>query len=89
MQSKRVWARALGVEDGVVIERIQVDEDAREIVVGCHLRNGGRRRCGRCNKSSPGYDLGEGRRRWRALDAGTMRVFIEADSPRVRCAEHG
>ena len=36
-----------------------------------------------------GYDAGEGRRRWRALDAGTMRVFIEAEAPRVRCAEHG
>jgi transposase len=23
------------------------------------------------------------------LDAGTIRVFIEADAPRVRCAEHG
>jgi transposase len=24
-----------------------------------------------------------------ALDAGTVKVFIEADAPRVRCAEHG
>jgi transposase len=23
------------------------------------------------------------------LDAGTMRVFIEADAPRVRCPDHG
>src|SRR4029077_409412 len=40
------------------------------------------RRCGR-------YDRGEGRRRWRGLDAGTVRVFIEADAPRVSCPEHG
>ena len=30
-----------------------------------------------------------GRRRWRTLDLGLIRVFLEADSPRVRCAEHG
>jgi transposase len=23
------------------------------------------------------------------LDAGTMRVYLEADAPRVSCAEHG
>ena len=79
----------LGVESGVVIEHIELDEDAGEIVIGCRLRKGARRRCGRCHERSPGYDNGEGRRRWRALDAGTIRVFIEADAPRVTCPEHG
>ncbi len=32
---------------------------------------------------------GEGWRRWRALDAGTIRVFIEAAAPRVACRDHG
>jgi transposase len=32
---------------------------------------------------------GEGRRRWRALDLGSIRAFLEAHSPRVRCAQHG
>ena len=32
---------------------------------------------------------GPGRRRWRALDAGTTRVFVEADAPRVGCGTHG
>lgn len=36
-----------------------------------------------------GYDRGVGRRRWRALDFGRLRVSIEADAPRVACAEHG
>jgi Helix-turn-helix domain of transposase family ISL3/zinc-finger of transposase IS204/IS1001/IS1096/IS1165 len=36
-----------------------------------------------------GYDEGEGRRRWRALDAGSTKVFLEADAPRVECAVHG
>ncbi len=39
------------------------------------------RRCGR-------YDTGEGRRRWRALDVGTVQAVVEADAPRVFCPEH-
>jgi transposase len=29
------------------------------------------------------------RRRWRALDLGTVQVVLEADAPRVFCREHG
>ena len=85
MRSKRVWARALGVDRKVVIEGVDYDEEADEITVSCRLRKGARRRCGRCVSWSSLYDRGEGRRRWRALDAGTIRVFIEADAPRVDC----
>ena len=88
MQSKRVWARVLGVERGVVIEHVDVDDDD-EIVIACRLRRGRASRCGRCGRRCRGYDQGDGRRRWRALDAGTVRVFIEADAPRVECREHG
>ena len=48
-----------------------------------------RRRCGLCGRRSPGYDVGDGRRRWRALDLGTTKVFLEAAAPRVRCRTHG
>ena len=89
MQSKRVWARVLGVEQGVVIEHVRFDDDGGEIVVACRLRRRAARRCGRCQRRCAGYDVGDGRRRWRALDAGTMRVFVEADAPRVDCPEHG
>ena len=89
MQSKRVWARVIGVERDVVIEAVEFDEDAGEIVVSCRLRRGAGRRCGRCDRRCGRYDRGEGRRRWRALDAGTVRVFIEAEAPRVACPDHG
>ncbi|MBW8060804.1 MAG: ISL3 family transposase, partial [Solirubrobacterales bacterium] len=48
-----------------------------------------RDRCGICRRRSPGFDLGEGRRRWRALDLGSALAYVEADAPRVRCPEHG
>lgn len=89
MQSRRLWARVLGVERGVIVEAVEVDGESEAIVVSCRLRRGRAGRCGRCGRRCRGYDQGEGRRRWRALDAGTMRVFIEADAPRVECPEHG
>ena len=88
MQSKRVWARVLGVERGVIIERVDTEADTDDIVVACRVRRGRAGRCGECGRRCPGYDQGDGRRRWRALDAGTTRVFIEADAPRVECPDH-
>ena len=84
-----VWRRLLGVCDRTVVERVEFDEDADAVVA--HVRPGraGRRRCGRCGERAPGYDGGEGRRRWRALDLGELRSFLEADAPRVDCPTHG
>jgi transposase len=36
-----------------------------------------------------GFDLGDGRRRWRALDLGTTFAYVEAQAPRVTCRRHG
>jgi transposase len=46
-------------------------------------------RCGVCGKRRPGYDQGNGRRLWRALDLGPVTAWLEADAPRVACPEHG
>jgi transposase len=88
VRNGRVWARLLGVENATV-ERVEFDEDAQLLVV--HVRPSRRRRlrCGMCGHRCPGYDQGEGRRRWRALDLGTIRAELEADAPRVSCGEHG
>ena len=96
MLSKKVWARVLGIQRGVILEGVACEDDSNPgdgsgavIVVSCRLRKGSAMRCGRCGRRCPGYDAGEGRRRWRALDAGCAKVFIEADAPRVRCPDHG
>ncbi len=88
MRSTTLWARLLGLVKAVV-EDVCFDEDEECIVVSVRPRKATKRRCGRCGKRCAGYDQGDGRRRWRTLDLGTVRAFLEADSPRVSCPEHG
>ena len=90
MRLSRVWRSVLGVED-VVVEDVRFGDEGDELVVDVRVdaRGGRRPRCGICGAISPRYDRGSGRRRWRSLDLGTVRTWIEADAPRVRCRRHG
>jgi transposase len=83
----RVWARLLGLQRAV-IEDVWIGDEG-EVVVAARPSWRERDRCGVCRRRSPGFDLGEGRRRWRALDLGTTLAFVEAESPRVTCRRHG
>jgi transposase len=88
VRNKSVWERACGLTE-TVVEGVDFDDAADAIVVSVRPAARARGRCGQCRRRSPRYDAGEGRRRWRALDLGTTRVFLEARAPRVRCREHG
>ena len=88
MQNAKLWEKLLGV-NGTVVENVGLDEDDEVIVASVRARKGARGRCGNCRRKCPGYDQGEGRRRWRALDLGTVPTWLEADAPRVNCPEHG
>jgi transposase len=78
---------ALGVEHTVVEDAVwETAGDGHQVVVVKVRPTRSRRgRCSRCGHKSRGYDAGGGRRRWRTLDLGVLRVFLEADAPRVRC----
>ena len=105
MRNARVWRALLGVEKTVIegVEFVEADGDqggdegdgegvdSNDGVLIAHVRpaRGARGRCGICRRHCGRYDNGEGRRRWRGLDLGTVRVFLEADAPRVSCPEHG
>jgi transposase len=84
-----VWRKILRVDRATVIEEIDFDEEAEALVFDVRLRASTKSRCGRCGARAPRYDQGEGRRRWRALDLGTLRCYLEADAPRVRCPVDG
>jgi transposase len=85
-----LWRGLVGNEHtaitDVVCERSGVGE---QLVVHVRPKSRHRGRCGVCRRRCPGYDAGAGRRRWRTLDQGTTKVFLEADAPRVSCPEHG
>jgi transposase len=85
----KVWRMMLGVDRATVVEAVEVHEVEDSLVAHVRVRQTGKRRCGRCGRRAPGYDQGEGRRRWRTLDLGTLRCYLEAESPRVNCPDHG
>ncbi|MGH2981430.1 MAG: ISL3 family transposase [Solirubrobacterales bacterium] len=87
MRGTRVWAGLLGLGRAVVEDVWMGDEG--EVVAAVRPNWRERDRCGVCRGRSPGFDLGEGRRRWRALDLGTTFAYVEADAPRVSCRRHG
>ncbi len=89
MLGANVWRRIIGVDKATVIEAVEEDREQGAIVVSVRRRRATKRRCGRCGERAPGYDQGEGRRRWRAIDLGVVRCYLEADSPRVDCPTHG
>ena len=90
MRSSRVWARLLGCEN-TVIEDVDWQEDSSgpRLIVQVRPYQRSAQRCGLCGKRRPRYDRGQGRRRWRALDLGSVRAYLEADAPRVSCPDHG
>jgi transposase len=82
----RVWARLLGLARAVV-EDVFLDDGAVVVCVRPRARERGR--CPVCRRRCPGYDWGDGRRRWRALDLSTIKAYVEAEAPRVECERHG
>jgi transposase len=88
VREARVWRALLGVEN-TVVEGLEFDQERGLLVARVRPTASARGRCGRCGRRSPGYDNGAGRRRWRALDLGSVPVFLEAHAPRVSCPAHG
>lgn len=86
MRVTRIWQRMLCVED-TIVDDVCLEADCVVVSVRPYKRR--QHRCGVCGARCPRYDSGGGLRRWRALDLGPMRVFLESEAPRVRCADHG
>ncbi len=81
--------RILGLGKTTVIEGVRFDEETDAVIVEVRPRKTKQLRCGRCGRVSSRFDRGEGRRRWRSLDAGVIGVWLEAEAPRVACRSHG
>ena len=88
MRNATLWRSLLGVEK-TVVEAIDFDDETGVLIASVRPTGSMHNRCGSCLRRCPRYDAGEGRRRWRALDAGTIQVHLEAGAPRVSCRVHG
>ena len=88
MRNTRVWQRMLGLAR-TVVEGVELEEASGVVVVAVRPSKGAAGRCGQCGRRASWYDHGQGRRRWRALDVGELRCYLEANAPRVNCRVHG
>ncbi len=87
VRRRSVWKKLFGLQR-TIVEDVRLD-DRDAVVVSVRPKARERDRCPHCRRRCPGYDWGEGRRRWRALDLGTTFAYLEAEAPRVTCRDHG
>lgn len=87
MQNSTLWRTLLGV-DKTIVEAVDLDVETGILVASVRPTASMRNRCGACRKRCPRYDTGDGRRRWRSLDAGSVQIHLEAAAPRVSCRVH-
>lgn len=91
MRGTTLCGRLLGLKRTVVegFELLEAADGSDDLVVRVRPYAAEAARCSRCRRVCPGYDGGSGRpRRWRGLDMGELRTFIEADVARVKCPDH-
>lgn len=88
MRIKQLIASLIST-DKIVIETSKEEVESHSIVIKARPIKREQNRCGICHRKSPLYDKGRETRRWRCLDVGTTKTYIEATLPRVRCKAHG
>lgn len=90
MHTKSLLKRLLKIDkmaiENVYFEEVN-DEDVLIVVARPMVRD--TMRCPLCGKRCKGYDSSRKVRRWRSLDLGSVKVFIEGFSPRIECPKHG
>ena len=91
MRGLSIWKRLLGLSRAVV-ESVVIEDGSGgdRLVVSVRPHSRAPARCGECGRRCGRLDkAGRRRRRWRHLDFGSTRVFIEAAVLRVNCPVHG
>ena len=75
----------------IVVENVYFEgiDDEEIFIVRVRPEKREKNRCPKCGKRCPGYNNANKIRRWRSLDFGCCRVYIESASPRIKCHEHG
>lgn len=87
MRDTDLYAQILGLRMPWRVTGVDLDRAGGSVTVQVAAEEGATFACPTCGGSAPGYD--RRRRRWRHLDTCQFTTVLEADVPRVRCAEHG
>jgi transposase len=85
-----IFKKLLGVEKAELKSVDLAEERGATVVVArvkLHKRH--RWRCPHCRRKAKVYDQPYDKRRWRALDLGGAKAYIEMGLPRVECPKHG
>jgi len=97
LRRSRIFAAGLG-DYNMVVEDVAIEvetsrgkrpQTSEVLVLTVRPKASEAGRCSRCRRRCPGYDGGDGTRKWRTLDMGTTKTYLQAAAPRVSCAEHG
>ena len=88
MSNKTLLKHVLNVKN-TVIDSLRIEEVTGDVIISVHSTKGHSYNCPVCGKRCRCYDKGKGLRKWRALDWGSTKVFIEAPAIRIECPEHG
>lgn len=81
-----VLRRALCLQE-TVIEGFRFEGE--DLILRVRPKKRDRNKCPSCRRRVRFHDAGRKNRRWRSIDLGSMAVFLEADTHRVRCPVHG
>lgn len=90
MHTKSLLKQLLKI-DKMAIDKVyfMTANEEEILVVRAHPLSRDTNRCPLCGKRCQGYDSSSKIRRWRSLDLGSVRVYIEAYAPRINCPIHG
>ena len=87
MRDHELYAAILGIQLPWQVSSVKLDVKTEEVRVLIEPVAGTRFSCPQWGKDCPGYDTR--RRSWRHLDTCQFKTVLEADVPRIHCAEHG
>lgn len=97
MRISRVFGAGLGGQNMVIEDVVIETETSRGkraqtsevLVLLVRPKASQAGRCSHCKKRCPGYDGRDRTRRWRTLDVGTTKAYLQSGVARVQCREHG
>ncbi|MGE9908108.1 helix-turn-helix domain-containing protein [Lachnospiraceae bacterium SGI.231] len=88
MRTKNVIQSLVGTKK-MVVKDFFLEAETNAFVIAARPTKTEQCRCSRCHCKAKYYDGGRGARRWRTLDIGSSKAFVEASAPRVCCKKHG